>query len=229
MDKMKATKAIGIFGGTFDPIHFGHLRAAEEVLERLALDEMRLIPCGYPPHRGSPIASAIHRLNMTKLAAKNTNLIVDDREIQRQGPSYSVDTLMSLRHEFPKNCLCFCLGLDAFLNLTAWHDWEKLIQLTNIVVLHRGGWDMPTTGVIAEFLTQNLLEPGERINNFASGKIIQQVITPLDIKGSSIRASLEAQHSVEFLLPHSVIEYIQQHNLYGYKDNLLAQQIQESN
>lgn len=207
-------KSIGILGGTFDPIHFGHLRAAEEILDYLNLDEMRLMPCGSPPHRALPMANAQHRLAMVKLAIHQTDLKIDDREIKRQGPSYTVDSLMSIRHEFPKASLCLCLGLDAFLSITTWHAWEKLIELANIVIIDRGGWDIPSTGVIADFLTKHLLTSTQKINDFAFGKIVQVVIPPLEIKGSSIRALLVAGHSVEFLLPHSVIEYIHKHHLY---------------
>jgi nicotinate-nucleotide adenylyltransferase len=212
-------KTIGILGGTFDPIHFGHLRAAQEIYERLELDEMRLMPCKQPPHRALPMASASDRLTMVRLAAKDTPFIVDDREMQRKGPSYSVDTLISLRNEFPKASLCLIIGVDAFLGLPTWHEWQKIIQLANIVVMHRSGWDIPTTGAVAELLAKHQLKTNEKMVDFTAQKITEQAITSLEIAASTIRSLIQAGHSPDFLLPSRVIDYIKQHQLYGFSGN----------
>lgn len=211
---MSRKKAIGILGGTFDPIHFGHLRSALEIYQQLNFDEMRLIPCKQPPHRTQPFASAADRLAMTRIAVEQSPLMVDDREMHRDGPSYSVDTLLSLRQEYPEASLCFVIGLDAFLNLPTWHKWEKIIQLANIIVMHRGNWSIPTTGTISELLTINALKSSEKILDFSCGKVLEQSITPLNISASNIRSMLQSRISAEFLLPKPVLNYIHQHHLY---------------
>lgn len=211
-------KTIGILGGTFDPIHIGHLRSAIEVTESLELDEMRLLPCKYPPHRSTPTVAAEHRLNMVRLAVQGTSLQVDDREMRREGPSYSIDTLMSLKCDFPKASLCMVVGVDAFLGLTTWFQWEKLIQLANIVVMHRSGWELPETGIVAELLQEHALV-GKKLHEVASGHIITQNISGLEISSTHIRNLISQRKSPIFLLPENVYHYIQQHGLYGCDQN----------
>lgn len=240
----RMSKSIGIFGGTFDPIHIGHCRAALEIYQALQLDEMRLIPCKHPPHRAQPSASPEHRLNMAHLAVAGTPLQVDDREMHRDGPSYSVDTLMSLRREFPKASLCFVVGIDAFMGLTSWYQWEKLIQLTNIVVTHRKGYEFPKTGNssnnsgIAALLEKYALnkeklenqehqgnpEKQDSLCNHLCGKISTQTISGLEISASSIRNLIETKRSPAFLLPEKVLEYIQKNELYGYDSGNVTNQ-----
>lgn len=133
-------RPIGIFGGMFDPIHYGHLRTAFELLQSLDLEEVRFIPCGDPPHRADTFADAAFRLHMVRLATMaEPGFTVDDRELRRQGPSYSVDTLASLRGEFPGRSLCLITGMDAFLGLPGWHRWDEILDFAHIVVAHRPG------------------------------------------------------------------------------------------
>ncbi len=133
---------IGIFGGTFDPVHFGHLRPALEVQQALGLDEVRFIPAGQPPHRDMPHATAPQRLSMLQTAIEDQpGFAADEREIQREGPSYMVDTLALLREELGQIPLCLILGYDAFLGLPAWHQWHRLIELAHLVITHRPGWN----------------------------------------------------------------------------------------
>ncbi len=209
-------QTIGIFGGTFDPIHFGHLRAILEVTEQLHLNETRLIPCKNPPHRIPPLATGEHRLNMLKIAIKHSPLSIDEQEMQRTGPSYSVDTLRKLKKEHPNDSLCMIIGVDAFLGLPSWHKWEELIQLANIVVMYRAGWDISETGTINTLLKKHVLNPQENIADFKCGKILQHKITSLNISASTIRTLIQEGHSPQFLLPDEVWEYIQEHGLYGY-------------
>ena len=212
---MKTHKRIGIFGGTFDPVHYGHLRSAFEIHEQLQCEEMRFIPCKQPPHR-TPLASAEHRFTMLRLGLINTPFILDAREMEREGPSYSVDTLLSLREDFKNASLCLIIGRDAFLGLPSWHQWEKLIQLANIIVMYRSGWTIPETGVIVELLKEHELKPHETLQEFSCGKILNQKITGLDISGSEIRNRIKRGLSPQFLLPQTVWEYIQKQKLYGY-------------
>lgn len=214
---MSDPKSIGILGGTFDPIHFGHLRAAFEIYQSLKLDEMRLIPCRFPPHRGIPIAEAPHRLHMVSLAIEDSCLKLDEQEMKREGPSYSIDTLMSLRREFPYSALYMVIGLDSFLTLSSWYQWEKLIQLSNIVVIQRMGWNFPEKGDMMDFFKAHSLKKEDNIHQheYACGKILTQTITSLDIKASGIRSMIASGESPEFLLPKNVLKYIQQRHLYG--------------
>ena len=146
-------RPIGIFGGTFDPIHYGHLRTAFELLQTLQFAEVRFIPCGDPPHRGVTQASAALRLDMVRLATrKEPGFVVDERELQRDGPSYSIDTLVSLREEFPDRSLCLITGMDAFLGLSSWHRWDEIMNFAHIVVAHRPGWQVPEDGALGALL-----------------------------------------------------------------------------
>ena len=149
-------RPIGIFGGTFDPIHCGHLRTAFELWQELRLEEVRLLPAGTPPHRDQLYASAELRLQMVRAAvADQSSFIVDDREVRRTGLSYSVDTLTELRREYPERSLCLLLGMDAFLGLPHWHRWRELLDLAHIVVAHRPGWRAPTTGPLGEVMVDH--------------------------------------------------------------------------
>lgn len=211
---MNKKLTIGIFGGTFDPIHLGHLRAALEVHEHFKLTETLFIPCKNPPHRSIPLASPADRLQLVCLATEHTNFKVDEREMNREGPSYSVDTLMSLRQEHPKASLCLILGEKAFLGLTSWHQWEKILSLANIIVTCRTGWVAPLNGPLADLINQHRLNPHESLTDFDSGFIQQYSITSLDISASYIRSLILAGHSPQFLLPEKVYDYIQQNGLY---------------
>ncbi len=138
---------IGLFGGTFDPIHYGHLRTAFELLQALKLSQVRFLPTGSPPHREVPMAEPVLRLQMVRAAvAAQSGFVVDDREIRRQGLSYSIDTLTELRADFPQHSLCLLLGMDAFLGLPTWHRWREIFELCHVVVAHRPGWKAPMMG-----------------------------------------------------------------------------------
>src|SRR5204863_186003 len=131
---------IGIFGGTFDPIHYGHLRTAFELWQTLKLAEVRFMPSGNPPHRVRTLADAALRVQMVRVAvADQPAFIVDDREVRRAGASYTFDTLTELRRENPERSLCLLLGMDAFLGLPSWHRWRELFELAHVVVAHRPG------------------------------------------------------------------------------------------
>ena len=142
---------IGIFGGTFDPVHYGHLRTAFELIQALRLSEVRFMPAGNPPHRDTTIASPELRLQMVKAAiGQQPGFNVDDREMRRAGPSYSVDTLAELRAEMPDRSICLIVGMDAFLGLPTWHQWQKILTLSHLIVAHRPGRRAPTMGPLGE-------------------------------------------------------------------------------
>ncbi len=207
---------IGIFGGTFDPIHFGHLRPLLDVKQALGLDEVRLIPCFIPPHRGTPSASAEQRVAMLSLAVADTpGFVIDQRELHRGGPSYTVDTLLSLRHDLGGDVrLCLIVGADAFMALDSWHQWQQLNQLAHIVVMQRPGALLPKTGAVAELVEQAQALDVEELQQQAAGKVLFQSVTQMDIAATSIRELVAQGKDVRFLMPDSVRHYIEIVGLY---------------
>lgn len=208
---------IGIFGGTFDPVHYGHLRPALELLESLQLHEVRMIPCAVPPHRETPIASGQARLAMLQLAVVDEpGLVADDRELQRGGPSYMVDTLRSLREELGDVPLCLLMGSDAFLGLPSWHEWRQLLTLAHIVVAHRPGWrmDKPEMGELSGLLEKHEVTTASMLSAKPAGHILLQSVTPLAISATGIRRSIQEGKSARFLIPERVWDYIQTNKLY---------------
>jgi len=204
--------SIGILGGTFDPVHHAHIQVALTVLHGLQLDEVRLIPCRQSPTRMAPLASSEHRLAMLNLAVANeSKLRVDDRECQRQGASYSVDTLAELRTEYPDTALFFILGVDAFNGLLAWHKWTKLFDLAHIVVVSRPGEQLVSEGELAKVLDERRcdIKPDNQ-----AGNIITGLSCELPHSASRIRDGLKSGNSIETLLDSTVHDYIQENRLY---------------
>jgi nicotinate-nucleotide adenylyltransferase len=203
---------IGIFGGTFDPIHYGHLRSALEVKELFGLDEIRLIPSAQPPHRDVPQVSAAMRLEMLKLAVdQQPGFIVDTREIERAGASYMVTTLQSLRLEFTDKPLLLFIGSDAFNKLTTWYQWRQLFDLAHLVVLTRPGY---LVGKLDDFYIEKYTNELMQLHEQLAGKLVFQAITQLDISATAIRSMIAQHKSPRFLLPDAVLTYIYQNQLY---------------
>lgn len=208
---------IGILGGTFDPVHFGHLRSALEVCLQLELDHVRLIPCAVPPHRQQVVASAQLRRLMLELAVKSVpQLVVDDRELHREGPSFTVDTLLSLREQFSDNPLFLILGTDAFRGLSSWSRWQQIIQLAHIVVVQRADESLNLDNNMQNWYQQHLAAADDRY--LPAGKIWPLTVTPLAISATQIRQALAAGTAVNFLLPEAVIALIEQLALYRKAD-----------
>lgn len=204
-----ATGPLGILGGTFDPVHNGHLRAAIEVLEACRLAGMRLIPAGQPPHRAPPVAPGELRLRMLRAAvAGDTRLAVDDREMRRRGPSYMVDTLASLRTEIGQRPLSLVLGADAFLGLPTWHRWQDLFGLAHLIVIHRPGWQLTVEGDLARQLAGRRDDDVAALTRTPGGTIRVQSITRLEISSSAIRALVAAGGDPRFLVPDAVRELV---------------------
>ncbi len=207
---------IGIFGGTFDPIHFGHLRTAFEMLQALRFDEVRFMPCGSPPHRGAPVADAELRLRMVQVAtAGQHGFMVDDRELRRPGPSYSVDTLTALRGEFPLRSLALIIGMDAFLGLPQWYQWREILQLAHVVVAHRPGWRAPDMGPLGELLADRGTHRIGDMRQAKSGHIYIHDVTQLEISSSEIRELVAAGRDPRFLMPDAVRDVIEQSGCYA--------------
>lgn len=207
---------IGVFGGTFDPVHYGHLRTAFEMLQALRFGEVRLIPCGDPPHRGDTFASAALRLEMVRAAvAGQRGLVADDRELRRDGPSYTVDTLKSLQREFSDRSLGLILGMDAFLGLPRWHRWDEILELAHIVVAHRPGWRAPDLGPLGKLLDERGTLRVEDLHEARHGRIHIHAVTQLEISSTEIRELVEAGRDPRFLMPDAVREVIASSACYG--------------
>jgi len=202
-------RSIGIFGGTFDPIHYGHLRTALELKSLLELAKVHIVPCADPPHRTAPMSDGALRLRMVEAAIRNEpGFVADDRELKRAGVSYTIDTLASFRAELPGRSLCLLLGMDAFLGLPQWRRWRELTTLAHIVVAHRPGWEMPTTGTLGELLRELRAPSVAELHSKAAGLIHVQPVTQLEISSTDLRDSLRAGRDPKFLVPDSVREII---------------------
>ncbi|HKJ16373.1 MAG TPA: nicotinate-nucleotide adenylyltransferase [Xanthomonadales bacterium] len=212
---MSDSGAIGIFGGTFDPVHFGHLRAATEASEKLPLKQFRLLPAGSPPHRDVTFASAGHRLAMLALATANYDGVeVDDREVRRSGNSYMVDTLAEIRNEVGDTPLVLMVGQDAVNKLDSWHEWRALFELAHLVVMRRPGSGHNYSGSLFEELQPRLVDESDLLTASPAGKVFPLEVTQLEISSTGIRDLLKTGRSPRFLLPEPVIDYIYQHDLY---------------
>jgi nicotinate-nucleotide adenylyltransferase len=202
---------IGILGGTFDPVHYGHLRPALEVMQALSLDHVRFIPNQIPPHRETPWLDADTRKTLLQLALADTpGFVLDERELQRAGPSYMVDTLESLRTDFPDTTLCLIIGMDAFADLPSWHRWQEILQYCHLVVTTRPGFDWPTTPALAA-LAGRRVESAAELHEAVAGKILLQCTTLLEISASTIRQQIQKGQSIRFLLPEAVNQYLVEH------------------
>ncbi len=206
-------KRIGLFGGTFDPVHYGHLRPALELSQRYALDVLHMLPNHLPAHRGTTGAKSQQRIDMLHIATRDVaRLAVDEREARRDRPTYTIETLEELHSEHPGASLIFFLGADAFANFQNWHRWQDIIKLANLVVIDRpnaqlGDW---AEALLADMATK----PGNDTLSKIKGMIVRQQVTQLAISATDIRAQIGRGESIRFLLPDAVREYIDAHRLY---------------
>ncbi len=222
------SKGIGIFGGTFDPVHIGHLRASVELRKTLGLSEMRLIPSANPPHKAQPETNAEHRLAMLQLALANEpGLVADARELHRKGLSYTLDTLTEIRAEIGvETPLCLCIGMDSLIDLNQWHRWRELTDVAHVVAAARPGWHLPQSGEVLEFVQAHRASGEEQLLAQPAGNILIKEITLLPVSATGIRQALQRGESIRYLVPDSVIDYIRQHQLYSDKKDKPQQEIQ---
>ena len=207
---------IGIFGGTFDPIHFGHLRTGFELSQRLQLHELRWIPSGRPGHRDAPLASPAVRLAMVRAAIEGqSGFVADDREVKRERTTFTIDTLEELRGEFPEHPLCLILGMDAFLGLPKWHRAMELLSFCHIVVAHRPGWSLPATGPLAELVAASGVSEMAPLHTALSGRVYVHAVTQLEIASSELRAILISGGDPRFLVPEPVRRIILETGCYA--------------
>jgi len=206
---------IGIFGGTFDPVHFGHLRAASEALEALPLANLRLLPAGQPPHRSLTFAPAEHRFAMLELALQSQpDLIADDREVRRTGHSFMVDTLLEFREQTGDSPLLLLIGQDAANTLDTWHQWQRLFELAHIVIMRRPDSKHVYSGQLFREVQPRLVSDVKALGETSSGLVLPLEVTQLAISSTRIRSLIAAGRTARFLLPEPVIRYIDENGLY---------------
>ncbi len=223
MQTMPDCAPLGILGGTFDPVHHGHLRLAEEARLALGLSKVLWIPAGQPAHRRAPRAAAQHRLQMVRLAtAGNPGFRVDATEVDsalaHAQPSYTVPTLRRLRAEYGQQPLVLLLGADAFLALDTWYCWQELFALAHLGVATRPGATLDVEHmrpVLAAEFTQRIAQSAPELQAAPAGRILPFALTPLDISATQLRATLATGGSVRYLLPDPVLDYIRAHQLYS--------------
>jgi nicotinate-nucleotide adenylyltransferase len=205
-----------VLGGTFNPIHNGHLRSAVELLEQLGLERLHLMPCARPPHREAPRCPAMRRADMVTLAvAGEPRLCCDRRELTRTGPSYTVTSLAELRAEYgPRTGLCLVMGCDALLGLPRWHHWQELLDYAHIVIIARPGWALPQAGELLDWLDRHRLQSAAQLRRAPAGGVLLLELSQLAISSTGIRALRQAGRSARYLLPDSVLDYIERHQLY---------------
>jgi len=207
---------IGILGGTFDPVHFGHLRPALEIQQALGLDEVRLVPSHVPAHRSQPHASPQQRLAMLNAAVDgDPAFTVDSREYEREGPSYTLDTLQSLRAELAGTSICLLLGMDAFREFASWHRWREIPDYSHLVVMTRQGVPPPERGELADFISLHRVADAAPLKSRASGLLLFHGVSRLEISGTQIRKLLAGGQRADFLLPEGVLRLIRSEGLYS--------------
>jgi len=204
---------IGLFGGTFDPVHLGHLRTAIELAEGYSLNRLHLLPNHRPAHRDQPTATTAQRIEMLEIATQNlSQLIVDPREAMRDTASYTVDTLINVKQEYPDTTLIFFMGQDAFSAFDTWHRWHEILELANLVVIDRpdaelGDW-------ASSLMAEQAAKVGHRIVDSVTGVIERHSVTQLAISATDIRQRIANGQSIDFLVSERVKQYIVKHRLY---------------
>ncbi len=215
---------LGIMGGTFDPIHLGHLRTALEMQAAAGLARVYFVPAAVPPHREPAIAPAELRQRMLEAAlAGQAGFLLDDRELRRAGPSYTVDTLVSLRSERPAQPLCLILGTDAFLGLPGWHEWQRLLTLAHILVARRPGWEVPRSGLIGTLLDERRVRDAAALREAPCGHVLVQTVTQLEISASAIRALVAQGGDPRFLVTDAVRRIILESGCYAGRPGEVAE------
>jgi len=208
-------QTIGIFGGTFDPVHIGHITLAEEIKKHLLIERMYLIPCRLPPHRDKPSASDQDRLQMLRLATAHTSLLIDDRELKRDGPSYTIDTLQSLREQYGAiaSLIC-CMGMDAFARFNTWHRWQDILSLAHLVVIARAGNHQEINADIRALLLHHQCTEKNTLKDAPAGHIYLTQLSQIPVSSTQVRQQLAQGILPSAVLKPAVYHYIQERGLY---------------
>lgn len=209
-------KAIGFLGGTFDPIHFGHLHPALEISEALSLQKLFLMPNHIAPHKSASHATAKQRSEMLKLAIQGqTNIEIDTRELNRNKRSYTIDTLKELKAQYPTTPICFIMGMDSLVSFDSWFEWQNILNYCHLIITQRPGWTSQFNKNIQSLVERCKTTQRKELHQLQSGKIYFQSTSQFDISSTEIRQLLMNESSIEHLLPNAVLNYIKQYNLYS--------------
>ncbi|MBQ4845751.1 nicotinate-nucleotide adenylyltransferase [Pseudoalteromonas sp. MMG005] len=207
---------IALFGGTFDPVHLGHINMAENCITQLGLEQLRFLPCAIPVHKAAPGVTEQHRLAMLDIATReNSYFYIDTRELRRQGPSYSLLSLQECRAEYPDQPLIFLMGMDSFNSLPAWFEWQAITSICHIVVYQRPGEVRSTHPPLIEYLSRSEVTDISQLHAQISGLCYFLTGNVKDVSSSQIRNFIKYQQHTEHLLQAEVIEYIRKHHLYA--------------
>ncbi len=211
-------KTLGVLGGTFDPVHYGHLRLALEMRNQLDLARVCMIPAATPPLRGTPHATPVLRLRMLQAAiADEAGLYCDDRELHRSGTSFTVDTLLALREDLAGTAICLILGMDAFIRLEHWHRWRELFDLAHICVAKRPGSSQAIQGELGEVVSERQTSDVSALADTEAGRICIRDLPALDVSATHIRELVSTGRSARYLLPDAVLEIIEREGLYRHE------------
>lgn len=210
-----AARPIALFGGTFDPVHYAHLRCADEAREKLGLETLYLLPAGHPPHRALPQAGNRQRLEMLRLALPEfPHLRIDTRELERDGPSYMVDTLQELRAESPSGPVLLVVGQDTANHLQSWHRWQGLFELAHIVILTRPGATLEYRSELARQIQQRMVTDVQTLLQSKAGGVLNLQVTAINICATTIKSMLRLGRLPRAMLPGPVLDYINDQGLY---------------
>ena len=217
-------KLIGIFGGTFDPIHRGHLVPLQQAAEQAGVSEIALLPCHIPPHKGTPSASARQRLEMVELVCSSHPMFYpDDSELRRDTPSYSVETLRQKKQQNPQQTLCFFMGMDSLKSLNTWYQWQDILTYCHIVVCKRPGDKENINADVQLLLSQCQTTDEEQLSVTDAGRIFIADTQELDISATQIRHLIAGGHSIKHLVNAEVEKYIRLHKLYQTQSDKLSE------
>lgn len=208
-------RAIGFLGGSFDPIHNGHLEPAIDVAKQLQLQQLFLMPNHIAPHKTGSHCSALQRTEMVKLAIKNTPQIsIDTRELNRDTASYTVETLKEIQVQFPNTPICFIMGMDSLIHFDSWYKWQEILSYCHLIICARPGWKAEFNDTVQRLLNNHQTDSIADLHNLPFGKIYFQKTIQLDISSTQIRNNIKHGDDVRHLLPLPVFDYIKSHQLY---------------
>jgi nicotinate-nucleotide adenylyltransferase len=220
MSKSKQQQAIGFLGGTFDPIHFGHLRPALEISEALSLKQLFLMPNHIAPHKSASHCSAKQRSDMVALAiARQPGIAIDTRELKRDKASYTIDTLKELKALYPTTPICFIMGMDSLVSFDSWHKWQEILDYCHLIISQRPQWHPHFNSTVQKLVERCKTADKQDLHNLQSGKIYFQDTSQLDISSTQIRQLLKNNLSIDYLVPEAVSDYIKKHHLYQKTKN----------